>query len=137
MSKSILFFVGIVMLGSLMPNSSFAARPFLVEHCSIEQMNQSGHGRASFTSDNNSDKEDRKSVTLAESLVDLRQGNLVDEHDEKPTVDNTHSTERADNTSDNNSSLENVQSKNTSQSTSSQSTASNQSKKVFFARPQS
>lgn len=78
---SLMFIFSILMLGVLIPSASFAASPFLVEHLSVESMNQSGQGRASFYTESDALKANekanakapRKSVTLAESLVHLRQ----------------------------------------------------------------
>ena len=73
----------ILILGGIVPNTSFAASPFLVKHSSVVHFEQSGHGlaqgRATFINDAHNDEnkdntaQTRKPLTLAESLVHMRQ----------------------------------------------------------------
>lgn len=128
-----------------MPNVSYASSPFLVTHSSIEQMNQSGQGRATFLSgklvdkavlNKKSAKKDfRKPVTLAESLVHFRQCHLADEQNASDKRNKSYAkTLTIDEQLAEQSSSQDTSSED---STTSEPSSSNQSTKIFFSMPQS
>lgn len=162
MSKFRLLFVINVVLGGafgvLLPNTSFAASPFLLLHTSVEQTDQTGQGRASFAVNNEkvSDKQEnsqqkntpqstlqnkapRKPVTLAESLVYLRQCHMSDQQG----AYSTHSNSQYANSGYENSLNQQAEKTNITdhssnyadkQDADTQATAS-QSTKIFLAKP--
>ena len=66
-------YVATGVLGLMLPNASFAASPFLVTRSSIETFSDDADGRAQYY------KANRKSITLAESLVHLRQCHMSEQ----------------------------------------------------------